>query len=538
MARHVGPIYSLAVFGGVAITTLQSLGGHKVVLRAALGSGPGAVEAYRAWRASVLLDDIDWPTFRLLPLLDATAKRHGIEDVESKRIEGAAKHIWLSNTFRLNSIITAVEALNAAGISTLLLKGAALFARDASQIGLRATGDYDLLVQEGDKRRAIAALSTAGFRPVIFRSDRFADRDFEILHAAAFDWGEKAQRGQIDLHWKPSGDFPTPGFAELLFSRAEVAKLGRATVMVPSLADHVFLGLVHATKSIGVERVDWFVEAAQILQRNDPRFDWDRISVLCRRYEFNRVATTVLSSLNECVPGLVPAERIRALAQQTSVFERIESRVRASASSSIARRLSVRMLDRIRATRGDRSWVRTLCTIVLAKETWTKAITALVCAMPDRYTGLQLRRIWHSADRHKPSEVSRFGEPEFPIGWSGPEESGRWSVDRFQLVRLYVPTPAKSEVLVRLQVRAFIPDAKSRINVALFAGVRGQEVSLGAESNWPSVVAVPALVRSNGTVAIALKVLNPVSPAEVGLSDDPRALGLFVERVELSRHQS
>ncbi len=504
------------------------------MLRAALGSGQDAVEAYRAWRASVLLDDIDWPTFRLLPLLDATAKRHGIVDADAKRIEGAAKHIWLSNTLRLNSLIAAVDALQAAGIEVLLLKGAALFARDPEQIGLRATGDYDVMVRDADKRAAVAALDKAGFRPLVYQPERFTDRDFEVMHAAAFTWGERAQRGQVDLHWRPSGDFPAPGLSELLFSAAEFAKIGNTTVAIPCLADHLFVGLMHANSAARTDRIDWFVEAAQILQRSGARIDWNRIALLCRRYEVSDVAVQALSSLNECVPGLIPAERIRQLESQVSAFERIEHRLRKADRASIFRQLAMRLLDRTRAQRRDRSLLGTMLALATARGGWDKAMAALTCSLPDTYTRLQLRRMWRLADgRPRLDGVGQY-EPEFLLGWSVPEKTGRWSDGRFQLVRVSSALERSSLVVVRLRVRAYIPNEKWRVRVGFYAGADELELTLGAERPWPSIIEVPGCVRKDGTVAIAMKVFNPIAPAALGMSDDPRALGIFVERVELA----
>jgi len=127
---------------------------YLTLFRAALGQGQTAIDAYQAWRASEPLDAADEVVYRTMPLLVATADMAGITDADTKRMRGVVKHVWLSNATRVRDVVEACAALKAAGIAALLIKGGALFARDASYMAKRMTGDYDLLVRRAEARRA------------------------------------------------------------------------------------------------------------------------------------------------------------------------------------------------------------------------------------------------------------------------------------------------------------------------------------------------------------------------------------------------
>src|SRR5262245_58667200 len=135
-----------------------------LLLRAALGKGQQAADAYREWRTRVPLDDIDFSGLRVLPHLVETATRHGIDDAELPRIRGAAKHTWIQNMLRTRALSRALAALQHEGVEFLLFKGAALFARYPKLAALRGAGDYDILVERADGPRAINVLLKVGFQ--------------------------------------------------------------------------------------------------------------------------------------------------------------------------------------------------------------------------------------------------------------------------------------------------------------------------------------------------------------------------------------
>ena len=252
---------------------------HCVLLQAALGEGEPAADAYRSWRASVRLDDIDAAAYRVLPLLLATAEKHGLQDPDAHRLRGIAKHIWLSNMLRMQVLSTALAALSAAGIRTLLLKGAALFARYEQLAAVRLTEDYDLLVRLSDAPRAITALAAAGFKSQFsLQADLFAGADFETIHAAHFIIESKRNRSSLDLHWRPLPRLLDAAHVDDMFLHTEPATIAGRSVELASLADHLFLVVARPEPWEGNETFARTVEAVQLLRASGGRIDWTRIS--------------------------------------------------------------------------------------------------------------------------------------------------------------------------------------------------------------------------------------------------------------------
>ena len=143
------------------------------LLQAALNAGPDPASAYYRWRSAVSIKDIDFTVFRLLPLLVETILRYKISEPELPRIKGAAKHTWLKNVTRASLLIDALEVLNCAGVKTMIMKGAALFARFPELGSMRGCGDYDILVHRREAIIATRALLSAGFHVDGVRMDLF-----------------------------------------------------------------------------------------------------------------------------------------------------------------------------------------------------------------------------------------------------------------------------------------------------------------------------------------------------------------------------
>ena len=268
---------------------------HRLLLRAALGDGAEAAEAYRLWRKNVQLDDIEGPAYRLMPLLLRTAEQYGLDDPDIRRMRGIGKHIWLSNLFRARALSTAIQALSKIGVDVLLIKGAALFARDESLAAVRMTEDYDLLIRRADAGRAFKALVEVGFKSLFgLHVEDLEDADFDrLLHACPFAL-EPTATGALDIHWKPLPQLDDPHYIEEMFGDAEPARLGIQDVKVVSLADHLFLTLARADPWEKNEVFFRTIEAAQIIRIGQDTLDWQRLELLVSRFGYDANAANIL----------------------------------------------------------------------------------------------------------------------------------------------------------------------------------------------------------------------------------------------------
>jgi putative nucleotidyltransferase-like protein len=135
----------------------------------------------------------------------AVARRHRLSPLLSLvELRGAPSS--LAETFRRDRMMTTIHhlvlaqvaeecalAFSAAGVPVVLLKGLSYNATIYRDAGLRPTGDIDLLVPEGARRAAFAALDALGFEPRA-AAPGFDDADY---HEVA--WTRNAV--EVDLHF-------------------------------------------------------------------------------------------------------------------------------------------------------------------------------------------------------------------------------------------------------------------------------------------------------------------------------------------------
>ena len=142
-------------------------------------------------------------------------------------------------------------------------------------------------------------------------------------------------------------------------------------------------------------------------------------------------------------------------------------------------------------------------------------------------------------ERARPGDTLVFGVdgnglPALVDGWGEPEEWGTWSVAKRASMSFSLQAPTAQSIRADLRYRAFVSTAHPHLMVSCC--IAGQEVAAwGCSDARPSRVqelTIPAaLIPSYGAVNLELKVSDPRSPAELGLSSDTRLLGIGIEAV-------
>lgn len=281
--------------GGESSTALLAL------LRAHLGTGelPAAGEL-AAW---------DWAWIEML------ARHHGVSSMLFRAIaprvdavpRDVVRRLWMNvrATAQRTAAVSALAAdvaprLHAAGLSGILLKGAALGRTLYDDPGLRPSSDLDLLVREHDVPRVAALLEVGGFgrigRPV---RPEWPTCEFHAVYVRP-----DADALPVELHWGLFESYLPYAFdLDAVWRRAQpIADLPGAYTMSPEheLA-HLGLHLErHALvyRSIvgrrdwcdvlvrphGLARLVWLMDIARHLQRYRDRFDWDAFVADARRW--------------------------------------------------------------------------------------------------------------------------------------------------------------------------------------------------------------------------------------------------------------
>jgi hypothetical protein len=124
-------------------------------------------------------------------------------------------------------------------------------------------------------------------------------------------------------------------------------------------------------------------------------------------------------------------------------------------------------------------------------------------------------------------------------GWSFQEPGGIWSTGSVSTLVLPVDSGLRGRSLaIEFHLTPFLAPGHSAITVELFANGRPIETkefsgTSPASQVW-SVVLPKGVVSDNQSLELTLRVKSPASPASVGLSADPRPLGVMLHEIRLS----
>lgn len=127
--------------------------------------------------------------------------------------------------------------------------------------------------------------------------------------------------------------------------------------------------------------------------------------------------------------------------------------------------------------------------------------------------------------------------PLLVSGWANPEPWGVWSDGAQARIGFKIDGAVDTDVEVTLQLKAFIGGSRNELTMVPTANGRqlAPIVFRGSQVNpAPHVLLIPSqdVAQANGRIQLDFAVQDPQSPQELGLSADPRKLGIGL--VELS----
>jgi hypothetical protein len=296
------------------------------LLRAALLDDRATVRAsLEEWKSLVRLDDVEYGSLRLLPLLYRNLQRLGIDDDAMPRLKGIYRNAWVRNQLVVEQGLRALRLLREHAIPALLLKGAALVADGSyAELALRPMEDFDLLVAPPDFRRAIDALRGGGWH--------FHPRDIDpewylpYRHAVAM---RNERHGEIDLHWASIRD-RFEGDDEF-WRASEEATLNAEPVAVLHHADQLLQICGHASaRNVDVAPIRWVADAWFLVQKHGADFDWDRLVAIASDRKLSFAVLRCLEYLHVGLGLDVPLSVLLELERDSGVAARVSLKLRNS----------------------------------------------------------------------------------------------------------------------------------------------------------------------------------------------------------------
>lgn len=274
-----------------------------LLLQACLSSGAEAVSAWRAWQSKIALDDIDYGSLRLIPLLYHNLRQLDVVDDDLGRYQGIHRKYWYENQLRFRQAADVIKLCQNAGIPTLALKGVPLAHLYYPETSLRPMSDFDVLVPYDQPHHAMATLQAAGWVLVSRLTSVRGTNAWTFAHPKG---------GNTDLHWRILMTRLGPDSDILLWQSAEKFSFSNTHTLTLNPTDHLFHTCVHGMPANEVASLRWIVDAMMILRKST--IDWERLLIQSQDHSVVRMIHHAFSYLHTFLNAHVPESILERMA--------------------------------------------------------------------------------------------------------------------------------------------------------------------------------------------------------------------------------
>jgi hypothetical protein len=287
---------------------------QELLLRAALLDRDAAGAAWAELAPDLHPDrpDEDPEVLRLLPLVHHNLRRAGITDPHADALGAATRQNWYRTRTVLAGAAPALSCLLAAGVPTMVLKGAPLALGYYAHPSLRFLSDVDVLVPTAAAEPSLDLLTAAGWRrqsPIPRRRLFRARHSENLVHD---------EHGNLDLHWRLSMPLVLAADRERseedFWQAAEPLTVAGVKTLAPCPADLVLHVCVHGAWTLSEATARWVADAMTVIRSTGDRMDWDRLTTQIARRRvvigLRNDLTYLARDFGAPVPGAV-LERLR-----------------------------------------------------------------------------------------------------------------------------------------------------------------------------------------------------------------------------------
>jgi hypothetical protein len=280
---------------------------QNLILQAIFAPPQPALAAFATWRAALEIEQsFDHAVMRLLPLLYLRMQALGLEDPLMARLKGVYRRAWSDTHALFYGTAPALAALHAAGIETLLLKGAPMALCHYRNHGARPMADLDIAVHFADAQAALQALEGAGWQP----DSPARPEELTFRHALSLRGPEGHE---MDLHWHmlfesagPLADAPFWANTQPLTFR-DIPTL----CLTPTL--NLLHTLAHGLRPNAETPIRWIADAVTLLRDPTATIDWPLFCQTAGALGLNRRVLLALEYLQQNHGQEIPPVATQAL---------------------------------------------------------------------------------------------------------------------------------------------------------------------------------------------------------------------------------
>ena len=276
------------------------------------------------------LAGVDWPRLAVL------AREHGVvgqlaaclnkldapvipSEIRQALLERQREQNFL--TLRLTAeLFRLLELFQRHEILALVIKGPVLAVQAYADPGMRSYGDLDLLVRQGDIRRATELMSASGYQASI---------SVDAIQAGKIPgqylFSKPDSQLLVELHNdRTLRYFPRPLPVEDFFARQSRVRLDAHEVPAPSLEDHLVLICVHGATHFW-ERLALIADVAGFVARQTG-IRWERAVSSAKAVKAEHLLHTGLRLATDVLRAELP-EQIVARVREDAVAAKLAARV-------------------------------------------------------------------------------------------------------------------------------------------------------------------------------------------------------------------
>jgi hypothetical protein len=255
---------------------------------------------------------------RLAPLLWARLKERPEATTLPVDFIQRVRTMYLMNAARgmrhIQELGRILQALDAAGIPTVVLKGACLAQEVYGNLALRIIGDADLMVPEPMLEQAAGVLEQVGYHPQ-FAYEQTIEMEW-LQHLPPFSRPEGVV---VELHWtiifpRMNVCFTLTDLSDI-WKRTRSIRLGGASGLTLAPEDMLLHLCVHASGqhlflSVGLRAL---FDVAELLCRYGDELIWQEFVARCRAWDIERSAYLVLWLAKSLAGANVPVHVLEEL---------------------------------------------------------------------------------------------------------------------------------------------------------------------------------------------------------------------------------
>jgi len=217
----------------------------------------------------------------------------------------------LRNTLLLRDAAHAIGALQAAGVSVMVLKGLHLAVQVYAEPGIRTMSDIDIMVPERDLATAERVLVGQGFGPLP-RPDleEFCRRSNHLARLS------RPKSVPVEVHWtieRPTSPFTID--VEALWRRSQPIALGGREVLALSPEDLLLHLCLHTSYHHRFDRMalKGLVDIDMVIAAFEGRLDWRRVARIARDWGAGSYVYSTLRLVTMILETPVPKAALAAL---------------------------------------------------------------------------------------------------------------------------------------------------------------------------------------------------------------------------------